>query len=380
MTKKLEINVLQVVPALEQGGVERGTLELGKYINSKGWKSFVASEGGRLVKQLETEGSTHIELPLKPRTPWNILFNAFKLAKTIDEHNIQIVHARSRAPAWSAYLACKFTNTPFVTTFHGTYSNHNAFKRWYNSVMLKGKHVIAISDFIHNHILSVYGTQNCEISVVPRGCDEDLFSIDTISKQAFTNIAKKYHISNDKPIILMPGRITRWKGQKVLLEALFHVRHLEWNAVFVGDAGKGKHHFLAELQQYALDKKLADRVYFVGNQQHMPELYAFSDIAISASTDPEAFGRVAIESQFMKTPIIASAHGGSLETVKNGETGWLVPPSDAKMLAQAIKEALQSPENLKKMGEAAYTWSHENFTTQKMCEGEFNAYKNVLGI
>lgn len=379
MENMFKANVLQVLPALEQGGVERGTVEMAAYLQQHGWQAHVVSCGGPLVPKLLETGAIHFAMPLKPRTPWHVVANVFRLVAYIKQHRILLVHARSRAPAWSAFIACKITGTPFVATFHGTYSHRNKIKRLYNSVMIYGKYTIAISQFIQQHIKNIYPKNRSIVTVVPRGVLAEEFNPGQVDNTFFPALCAEFGIPQNQPVILLPGRLTRWKGQHILLEALQQIKHMPWVAVLVGGAGK-KQHYLAELQQMAFAGGIADRVFFVGNQQKMAELYAAASVVLSTSIEPEAFGRVAIEAQAMGKPVIATAHGGSLETVQDQKTGWLIPPGDAKMLAFALKEALKSPQLLEKMGEAAYIYVSSTYTTNKMCAGELAIYKQILGI
>jgi glycosyltransferase involved in cell wall biosynthesis len=371
---KRTAKILQVIPALNQGGVEQGTLETSNYIVNQGWQSIVVSNGGKMVEKLVAEGSTHIKLPLHKRNPLHIFFNTFMLIKIINSEKPDIVHARSRAPAWSAYFACKFTKTPFLTSFHGTHGTQNWFKIFYNRIMLKGIHVIANSNFIKNHIIEIYKEPAERITVVQRGFDQTRFNPKTVNEK---EIFQKYDTNKKTPIILMPGRFTRWKGQDTLLKALPLLKTQKYVVLLVGSSNK-QSNYTNELKELSENKNIAGRVIFCGTQSELAPYYKAATLTISASAKPEAFGRVAVESQAMSTPIIATAHGGSLETVKDNETGWLIPPSDPKAMALTIDNALKNPKTLASISKNAYNWAHAQFTIDKMCQGEFKIYEDLL--
>lgn len=371
------LNILQVTSALEQGGVERGTLEMASFIVSQGAKSFVASQGGRLVSLLESQGSTHFRLPLAWRNPLSILYSALNLKKIILREHISIVHARSRAPAWAALFACRMTNTPFITTFHGTHRIQNRLKKLYNSSMVRGERVIAISHFIKNHIIENYQVDPALIDVAPRGFNPAIFNPDLINQDAVRVLKNSIGLPEGVPILSLPGRLTRWKGQVLFLNALAQVKDLPWRALIVGGAGK-KAAYLEELKSLTVKTGLSGRVFYIGDQPDIAPYYALSDVVISASTEPEAFGRVAVEAQAMRKPVIVSAHGGSLETVINGETGWYFTNGDAHDLANKIRLALGS-EDLDIIGKNARKWVLKNFTIDRMCQAEWAAYLAVRG-
>lgn len=372
------MKILQVTAALEQGGVERGTVEMADFIVSQGAQSFVASQGGRLVDELEKNGSKHFLLPLARRNPAAILYSAFRLQKMIRSEKIELVHARSRAPAWAAFLACQLTGVKMVTTFHGTHRIQNRIKKLYNSVMVRGERVIAISDFIKNHIIENYAINEEQIDIAPRGFDPVIFDPDLISSKMKYELKQSLNLMTaGEKVISLPGRLTRWKGQPLFLEALAQVKELSWQALLIGGAGK-KSAYNDELKALAKKLGIKDRVKFVGDQQDIAPYYAISDLVVSASTEPEAFGRVAVEAQAMGKPIIASAHGGSLETVKDGETGWLFDNGDVADLASKLRYALSENVDLARIGASGRQWVTETYTIDKMCQSEWNGYLKVL--
>ena len=374
----MNMRILQVTAALEQGGVERGTVEMAAFIVSQGGQSFVASQGGRLVEELEKNGSKHFLLPLARRNPVAILYSAFQLQKLIRSEKIELVHARSRAPAWAAFLACQLTGVKMVTTFHGTHRIQNRVKKLYNSVMVRGERVIAISDFIKNHIIENYAIKEEQIDIAPRGFDPAVFDPDLISSKMKHELKQSLNLTTvGEKVISLPGRLTRWKGQPLFLEALARIKELSWHALLIGGAGK-KSAYDDELKTLAKKLGIENRVKFVGDQGDIVPYYAISDLVVSASMEPEAFGRVAVEAQAMAKPIIASAHGGSLETVKDGETGWLFNSGDVDDLASKLCYALADDVNLVQMGIAGRQWVTETYTIDKMCQSEWDGYMKVI--
>lgn len=371
------MNILQVTAALEQGGVERGTVEMAAYTVRKGATSIVASQGGRMVLDLEEAGASHICLPLAHRHPFAILYCAWKLRNLILEENIDLVHARSRAPAWAAFLACKLTKTPFITTFHGTHKIQNRLKKLYNSSMIRGERVIAISQFIKDHIINNYGVNEQRIDIARRGFDPKVFDPEKYTASELAALKNSLGITGNKPVISLPGRLTRWKGQVLFLEALAKIQQLDWVSLIIGGSGK-KQSYFQELKDIVNRYGLADRVIFCGNQPNIAPYYAISDIVVSASTEPEAFGRVAVEAQAMGKPVIVSNHGGSVETVLDMETGWLFENANVDSLVNKFCLALSSNAPLQQMGLNARRWVTTNFQVVDMCEAEWNVYKEVL--
>ncbi len=372
------MKILQVTAGLDQGGVERGTLEMAAYTVQQGATSLVASNGGRMVEDLIASGAEHRMLPLERRDPLAIFSNALKLRTIILQEKASLVHARSRAPAWAALLACRLTGTPFVTTFHGTHRIQNRLKRLYNSSMVRGIRTIAISGFIKQHIITNYQIPESRIDVAPRGCNPDVFSPEAVDQDVLAELRQSLGIGSTDVVISLPGRLTRWKGQGVFLQAMQQVVDLPWKAVLIGGPGK-KTAYLEELKAQAGALGIADRVVFAGDQSDIVPYYAISDIIVSASTEPEAFGRVAVEAQAMGKPVIASAHGGALETVRDGVTGWLFESGNIDDLANKIRHALGSEAERKRMGDSGRQWVMEHFTIEQMCQAEWETYLKVMG-
>lgn len=369
--------ILQLLPALGDGGVERGTVEMAGYLTRQGIENWVASAGGALLPALQATGARHIMLDAGRKSPVAILKNARKLAHIIDENGIDIVHARSRAPAWAGFLACRQSRRKprFLTTFHGVYSHGNRFKRAYNSVMLKAPVVVANSAFIRDHIISVYGFPAERIILSPRGVDPGLFDPEAVSAADRQALRAEFGAVDGAALVTIVGRITDWKGHRYMIEAMTVAANKHFRLVIVGS---GSESVIADLRMLVARHGLGERVTLTGSRRDIPAIMAASDLVVSTSTRPEAFGRVAIEAQVMATPVIATAHGGSLETVIDGQTGFLVPPADSGALAAAIDDALADPARLKAMGAAARAHVLANFTVEMMLEKEFSAYEAVL--
>ena len=370
--------VLQVVPALGTGGVERGTTDIASALVKAGFRAYVASRGGRLVHDLERVGATHVTLPVHSKNPFVMLRNIDRLGALIVRHDIAIVHARSRAPAWSAYIAARRHGRAFVTTFHGTYDTSNSLKTWYNSVMIRGTRVIAISRFIAQHIRTTYEINAARIATVPRGVSIDLFDPAAVSAERMAQLAVAWRLSDDVPMVLMPGRLTRWKGQAVLIEAIARLGRQAVRCVIVGD-DQGRTRYRHELENLVRRLGLEETVRIMEHCHDMPAAYMLADVVVSASTDPEAFGRVAAEAQAMGRPVVATNHGAARETVVPGTTGWLVPPGNVAALAEGLDYALGLGEAERQdIAAAARRHIAENYTVEKMCETTLDLYRDLL--
>lgn len=324
--------ILQVLPALESGGVERGTLEIAEAIADAGFRPLVASAGGRLAAAL---GDAHRTLPLAAKSPLAIWRNAAALEALAREEGVALIHARSRAPAWSALRAARRLRLPFVTTYHAAYNEGFPGKRLYNSVMARGDRVIAISRFVAEHLQATHGTNPARVRVIPRGVDPARFDPAAVDPARVGALRAAWQVPDGAPLLLLPARLTRWKGGPVLLEALPRLPGAV--AVLLGD---GRPAFVAELRARAQALGVADRLRLPGHVADMPAALLAADLVIHASTEPEGFGRAVIEAQAMARPVIASDLGGPRETVRPGETGWLVPPGDPQALAAAAQAAL----------------------------------------
>ncbi len=374
---------MQVVPEMATGGVERTTLEVASAIIAAGGQALVFSQGGRLVRELETMGARHIQGPAASKNPWTVFVtNPLALIKLIRQERVDLVHARSRAPAWSAWIAARGTKTPFVTTYHGIYNAKSGLKRWYNSVMARGDIVIANSGFTKDHVIAEHKTASDRLEVIYRGVDVDAFNLKAVSAARRKALAASWGIpvKNARPRLILPARLTAWKGQRVLLDALSILlqKGIELDCLMVGDA-QGRDGYLDDLKAQVQRLQLGDHVYFVGHCNDMPAAFALTDIAITPSIEPEAFGRTAAEAQAMGLPVIASDLGGARETVEPGVTGLLCEPGDAHAFASAIEKLLAlSPEERIAMGTAGRTRVQQKFTTLALQRATLMVYQKVL--
>ncbi len=371
--------VLQVLPEMETGGVETGTVEIAAGLTEKGIKNFVASQGGRLTYELEKLKVKHLTLPLKSKNIFTMLSNAKKLEKFIKENGINIVHARSRAPAWSAYWAAKRAGVKFVTTYHGTYGlGFGGIKKFYNRVMTYGERVIVISNHIKNHVLSNYKVDEKKLRLVFRCVDVAKYAPEAVSQERMINKIHDYNIAEDKPVILLPGRITRWKGQHLLIEALHLMKNQNYYCIIAG-ADQGRYKYLEYLKNLVQKYNLQDRVGFFGAYIDAPALMMVSNVVLSTAIEPEAFGRIAIEGQAMGKIVIASNIGGSLDNTVDGVTGRLFASNNAQSLADALDWALELPEDEKqKISRAAIKNARDNFTKQIMCDKTIAVYQELI--
>jgi len=370
--------ILQVLPALSVGGVERGTVDVAAAIVAAGGEAVVASSGGPLVREIERVGGRHVTLPLDRKNPFAIRANARRLAEVIEAHGIHLVHARSRAPAWSAQAAARRTGRPFLTTFHGTYGHANWAKRRYNAVMANADRVIAISHFIAEHVNGVYGTPAERIRLIPRGIDFRRFDPDAMTAERMIEVGRHWRLPDGEPIVMLPARLSRWKGHAVLVDALSLLRGREFHGLIVG-ATDSRDGFRGELERLIVERGLAGRVHIVDECRDMPAAYMLADVVVAPSTQPEAFGRVPVEAQAMGRPVIATDHGGARETVIDGETGLLVPPGDAAALASAIHDALSlGPGERDALARRAIAHVRRNFDQRTMCARTLAVYEELL--
>ena len=372
------VAVLQVLPSLVTGGVERGTVEIARAIADAGGIALVASAGGRMVAAVQRAGGRHVTLPLDSKNPLAICRNAALLADVIRDERVAIVHARSRAPAWSAWLACRRTGARFVTTYHGTYGENLPFKRQYNAVMAKGERVIVASRFIAERIVARHGTDPARIRLIPRGVDPAVFNPDAVSGERIARLERAWRLPEGAKVVLLPGRLTRWKGQTVLIEALARLVRPDVCCLLVG-SDQGRRHYAARLIRQADALGVADRLRLAGECDDMPGALMLADVVVHASTEPEAFGRVVIEAQAMGRPVIASDLGGPVETVEHGVTGWRVPPGDAGALAAAIEQVLELPAAVRAdLGIRARAAVQRGYTVAAMQAATLAVYDELL--
>ncbi len=370
--------ILQVLPALETGGVERGTVDIAGAIAEAGGRSLVASEGGRMANELHRVGAEHITLPLSTKSPFAIRRNARRLAEVIRANGVDIVHARSRAPAWSALFASRRTGAHFVTTFHDTYNFGPPFKKLYNSVMTRGERVIAISQFIADHMVKTYKTDPSKIRVIYRGVNMDIFDPQKVPAVRVIQLAEQWRLADGIPVVLLPARLTRWKGQALLIEALARLGDGNVRCLLVGD-DQGRAKYRRELERLVRRHKLDSVVHIVGECSDMPAAYKLADVVVSASTDPEAFGRVMVEAQAMGKPVIGAAHGASSELILPDRTGWLFEPGNAEQLAGALSAALSLDTGAREaLSNAAIANVRARFSKTRMCHDTLDLYREIL--
>jgi len=370
--------VLQVLPSLETGGVERGTVEIVQAIVAAGGTALVASEGGRLVGAVERAGGRHVRLPMATKNPVAVWVNAGRLAKLIKAEQVGIVHARSRAPAWSALLAVRRTGSRFVTTYHGVYNEGVPGKRRYNAVMAKGDRVIAISHYVAKLLAARHAVPPARIRIIPRGVDPVLFDPASVSSPRTARLAEAWRLPEGVPVVMLPARLTRWKGGTVLIDAMSRLARADACCVLVG-ATQGRERFAKALEAQAQALGIAARLRLVGHCDDMPAALMLADVVVSASLDPEGFGRAVIEAQAMGRPVIATDHGGAAETVKHRVTGWRVPPGDADALAAALDHALSmQPGDRDALGERARASVCAHYTTAAMQAATLGVYRELL--
>lgn len=374
--------MLQVVPRLDQGGVERGTLEIVAAIRAAGGRALVATSGGRLSAEVAGHGGVLVPMPLATKAPWKIWRNAAALAALVRAEGVDVIHARSRAPGWSAWVAARRTGVAFVTTYHGAYGEDLPLKRLYNSVMARGRPVIAVSDFIRDLVIARHRLAPERVVTIPRGADLAVFSPEAVSPARVARLRVGWGLADDpRPIVMLPGRLTRWKGQLVAVEAaaaLLAEGSPGFVLLLVGDAGAGG--YAAEIDGRIAALGLSDVVRRTGGCADMAAAYAASAIVISASTQPEAFGRVAIEAQAMARPVIATDHGGARETVAPGQTGWLTAPGDPGALADALGAALGlGPQGRARMGALGRSRVRARFTLAAMQAATLAVYEGASG-
>lgn len=366
--------VLQVLPALGGGGVERGTVEMAQAITRAGGTALVASAGGRLASQVEAAGGRNILLPLSTKNPLAIWRNAARLAEVIRAERVALVHARSRAPAWSAYWAVRRCGVKFVTTYHGAYGEDIPGKRAYNAVMAKGARVIAISHFIADLIVRRHRIDLTKIRVIPRGVDPAVFDPASVAPERVRRLAAAWKLPEGRPVAMLPGRLARWKGQSVFVRAL---AGRQVTGVLVGDARQHAPYareLMLEAGTLGVDLRM------VGHCDDMPAAFLLADAVVSASIEPEAFGRVVIEAQAMARPVIASSHGGAAETIERDVTGLLVPPGDPLALGAALDRVLAMPPAARAaLGARAREAVAARYTVAAMQAATLGVYQEVLG-
>ncbi|MGI9417494.1 MAG: glycosyltransferase family 4 protein [Geminicoccaceae bacterium] len=375
--------VLQVLPALGPGGVERGTLDVSRFLIGQGWTPLVASNGGEQEKDLFEMGAVSLNLPVHSKNPLVMHANVKRLAQLIRNHDIQLVHARSRAPAWSAYYAAKRAGVPFLTTFHSLYSGGDNFlKRGYNAIMTSGERVIAISDYVAEHVIKRYGVAGDQLRVIPRGVDLQEFDPEKVDEARVSRLREDWEIEPGKRIIMLPARISKRKGHIWLLDALARLwqdgKYENTVCIMVGNKGAGTS-YADRVEKKIIELKLDNRVWLVGPTSDMPAAYKLADIVVIPSTGPEAFGRTSIEAQAMGKPVIATDDWGLSETIMPAATGWLVQPNDEGHLANALDLALTMPEDAReRLATRCRRFVDRHYSLIRMGKSTVSVYRELI--
>ena len=373
---KSKKTILQVVPTLIAGGVERGTIEIAKAIIDSGNRSIVVSAGGPLISKIHDIGAEHFKMNVASKNPVTMYGNIDNLAKLIREESVDIVHARSRATAWSSYCAAKKTNARFMTTFHGIYNFGCGFKKYYNSIMVRGERVIAVSHFVKDHILANYDIDESKIRVIHRGVDYRYFDPTRMTSDMQAKFREKYHVPKSVPVIVLPARMTRWKGHTTLINALNLIKNKDFYCIISGDLAKHPT-YTCEIRDMIHEFKLQRKIQLFGPENDMLGLYGIADIVLSTSIEPEAFGRVAIEGQAMEKVVIATNIGGAVETVTDEVNGYHVKPGDERELASKISCVLDNLDNLNDLRTKARKCAIENFSIDTMDKKTMAVYAEL---
>ena len=383
MSSKLK--VLQVIPKLGYGGAETGCFDIAHYLFENNCSSFLITNGGPLTKFINKKKVKYIRLPVNSKNPIIMLLNTILISVIVFFYNIDIIHARSRAPAWSCFLASKITRKKFVTTFHGTYNFKSKIKKFYNSVMLRSDLVIAGSNFIFSHIKENYKeylNNSKKFLVIFRGINIDYFDASTTFTEDEDKLFKSWNLEVEKKTILLPGRITEWKGHEMFIEAMNKINiqlgHKSFKAVILG-SDQGRDLYKKKLIRLVEQYRMNDQIKFVDHCENMPLAYKISDLIVSTSIEPEAFGRIAVEAQSMQKPIIASNLGGSKETIVNNKTGILFDAGDSDDLSKKIIEFFNFDKStIEQMGKEGRKNVSAKFNVEKMCFSTYSEYKKLI--
>jgi glycosyltransferase involved in cell wall biosynthesis len=375
--------LLQVIPELETGGAEQTTLDVARAVVQAGGRAIVASRGGRMAGELQARGGELVALPVQSKNPLVMLANRGRLARLIDDDHVNLVHVRSRAPAFAAFAAAKDASVPCIATYHGLYGSGNPLKRWYNSVMTRGPLTIANSDFTARHVVAEHHLAPATVVAIPRGVDLARFDPTAVEPARVAALEAAWGLGPRESAtrFLLAGRLTRWKGQMLLVEAAARLKARgvsDFVVVLAGD-DQGRAGYRQALEAAIAEHGLARQVRLVGHCDDMPAAYLAADVALAPSLDPEAFGRTAVEPQAMGRPVIAADHGAPRETVLAGETGWLPPPGDAPALADAMAEAIAAGGARRAaMGAAGLARARRLYSVEAMCEATLQVYARVL--
>jgi glycosyltransferase involved in cell wall biosynthesis len=376
--------LLQVIPDLDTGGAEQTTLDVAAAVVQAGGRAVVASNGGRMVADLQSRGAVWAPMPVQSKNPLVMAANRGRLIELIRREHVSLVHVRSRAPAFAAFSAARAAGVPCLATYHGLYSSGNPLKRWYNSVMTRGPVTIANSDFTRDHIIAEHGTDPSKVVAIARGVDIDRFDPAKVAPERVAALKARWGVADDDTRVrfILAGRLSRWKGQRLLIDAAARLKATHGDTFLVILAGddQGRSGYRRELEAAIAAASLGEAVRLVGHCDDMPAAYLAADVACAPSLDPEPFGRTAVEPQAMGRPIIAADHGAPRETVLAGETGWLFKPRDPQALAQAMAEAIAAgPERRAAMGAAGQARARRLYSAAAMCEATLEVYAGLLG-
>jgi len=379
-----DFTLLQVIPDLETGGAEQTTLDIARAVTRAGGRALVASRGGRMDGRLRATGAELIVLPVQSKNPLTIARNAGRLAEVIRRKKVSVIHARSRAPAFSAYLAARATGIPFVATYHGVYTAQGRLKRWYNAIMTRGPLTIANSGYTRERVIAEHHIDEARVIAIDRGVDLNWFDPAQVTQHRIDSLLKHWQVdpTDTRTKFILAGRLTRWKGQRLIVDVATRLRTLggpEPLILFVGDP-QGRFDYRAELEAAIREADLEDSVRLVGHCDDMPAAYLIADYALAPSLEPEPFGRTAVEPQVMGRPVLAADHGAARETVVDGETGWLVAPGDEPAWTDALVRALAvAPAERETMGAAAAVRARRLYSVDAMCEATLKVYARLVG-
>tara|TARA_B100001029_G_scaffold54714_1_gene44051 strand:- start:794 stop:1942 length:1149 start_codon:yes stop_codon:yes gene_type:complete len=381
----MSFKVLQVIPKLGYGGAETGCYDVAHYIAEKNCKSYIVTSGGPLLKFIRKDKVKVFRLPVQSKNPILILLNTILISLIIIFLRIDIVHARSRAPAWSCFLSCMITRRKFVTTFHGIYNFSNSVKKFYNSVMVRSNLIIAGSNYVFNHVHKNYGyliNAQKRLLVIFRGINTEYFDNSIITNDKVQNLYSLLNLSSEKFKILLPGRLTRWKGQEMFIESLnllkTKYKKENYQAIILG-SHQGRKVYFKKLISAVEKYRLKDNVFFIQHLKEMPVAYYVSDVVVSSSIEPEAFGRISVEAQAMRRPILASNHGGSTETIVDGTSGILFKNNNPESLAENLNKLMEmDKDKLQSIGNEGRKNVLKKFDVEQMCYSTFLEYKKLV--
>jgi len=358
------MHIVQILPELNQGGVERGTVELSRELVKRGHQSTVISSRGKLAEQIEKEGGRHITLDVCSKNPLTIPQRVSALRALLSDLRPSVIHARSRLPAWLCWFANKKLNLPFVTTVHGF--NHVS---KYSKIMTKGDAVICVSHPVKEYIQQNYHTPDEKITVIHRGIDPAEFDPNNLDNAWIDEFREKYGLAG-KFVVTSVGRITELKDYETFIRSVAETSKTlpEIRGLIIGGVRHNKQALYKRLQALVHELDVKKQIVFAGSQSKLPEIYTLSDLLVSCSKKPESFGRTLIEAMAINTPVIATRHGGALDIICKGINGFFFPPSDPNALAKKISQSLEySFSNLR-------THIEENFSLDRMIEAELAIY------